>query len=104
MPAASTTPKADGLPLELVLYETSHCHLCEDAQALLRPWAEQGICRVELVDIVDDTRLLDCYGQRIPVLHHPASGAELDWPFTPAQADHWLRQQAALIERHQSQA
>ncbi len=99
MPAASTLPSANGLPLELVLYGTSHCHLCEQAQALLRPYAEHGICRVEPVDIVNDPGLLECYGERIPVLHNPDSGAELNWPFTARQADDWLRRQTARFNR-----
>ncbi len=67
--------------LTLTLYETSHCHLCEEAQALLLPLVEAGVCQVELVDIVDDADLLEQYGTRIPVLHHPWSDQEIGWPF-----------------------
>lgn len=67
--------------LTLTLYETSHCHLCEEAQALLLPWVESGVCQVELIDIAEDAELLDRFGTRIPVLYHPASGQDLNWPF-----------------------
>ncbi len=60
-----------------VLYGTSHCHLCEQAQALL---AQLGIV-AEHQDIVDDDALLERYGTRIPVLRRLADGSELGWPF-----------------------
>lgn len=60
-----------------VLYMTEACHLCEQAQQLVievtgRPARE--------VDIVDDDRLMDRYGVRIPVLQ-TIDGRELGWPF-----------------------
>ncbi|MEW5904602.1 MAG: glutaredoxin family protein [Pseudomonadota bacterium] len=60
-----------------VLYGTSHCHLCEQAQALL---AQLGIV-AEHRDIVDDDALLERYGTRIPVLRRLADDEELGWPF-----------------------
>lgn len=62
---------------ELVLYGTSGCHLCEEAQALLA--ALEGADWQE-VDIAEDDSLLERYGVRIPVLVR-ADGAELGWPF-----------------------
>lgn len=63
-----------------VLYMTEACHLCEQAQQLVvevtgRPARE--------VDIVDDDRLMDRYGVRIPVLQ-TIDGRELGWPFDAA--------------------
>jgi hypothetical protein len=61
----------------LVLYGTSCCHLCEQAEEILR---EAGI-EAQHVDIVDDDTLLESYGTRIPVLRRVDSGRELGWPF-----------------------
>lgn len=61
----------------LVLYTTSGCHLCEQAEALVR---QQTAC-VSAVEIVDDAELLERYGVRIPVLRRLDTGNELDWPF-----------------------
>ncbi|OIQ88402.1 hypothetical protein GALL_296930 [mine drainage metagenome] len=59
----------------LILYGTEGCHLCHEAQSLLQQlalvWHD--------VDIIDDDRLLETYGTRIPVLH--LHGKELGWPF-----------------------
>ena len=63
--------------MALVLYGTPHCHLSEQALALL---AQCGIT-AEHVDIADDDALLERYGVRIPVLLRTADGAELGWPF-----------------------
>ncbi len=60
----------------ITLYGTSCCHLCEQAEEILR---EAGV-EAEHVDIADDDALLEKYGTRIPVLRR-ADGAELGWPF-----------------------
>lgn len=61
----------------LILYATEGCHLCHDAQAMLREmqltWQD--------IDIIDDDTLLELYGPRIPVLK--LQQHELDWPFRP---------------------
>jgi hypothetical protein len=60
----------------LILYGTEGCHLCDEAEALLR----QAGLHWESVDIAEDDALLARYGTRIPVLSG-ANGNELDWPF-----------------------
>jgi hypothetical protein len=69
--------------IRLILYGTSGCHLCEDAEILLSKAirAREDKVPVETVDIAGQRELEDRYGVRIPVLHDAASGAELDWPF-----------------------
>ena len=71
--------------MELVLYSTDGCHLCEEAEALLR--AQQGQ-RAEalawtVVDIAGDDALFARYGWLIPVLRRD-DGQELRWPFDAA--------------------
>jgi hypothetical protein len=66
---------------DLVLYSTSACHLCELAEALLLPLVEQGLL-VAVDDIAESDALFARYGERIPVVTRPATGAELDWPFS----------------------
>lgn len=63
--------------MDIRLYGTACCHLCEEAQAILH---ELGI-QAERVDIADDDELLEKYGIRIPVLKRVDTGAELGWPF-----------------------
>ena len=70
----------------LVLYMTSGCHLCEQAEALVR---QQTAC-VSAIEIVDDAELLERYGIRIPVLRRLDTGNELDWPFDATGVQHLL--------------
>jgi hypothetical protein len=64
----------------LVLYSTSACHLCEEAERLLGPWVAAGL-RIRVDDISDSDALFACYGLTIPVLKRCDTGAELNWPF-----------------------
>jgi glutaredoxin len=63
--------------MRLVLYGKESCHLCDEAEVILRGL---GIV-AEYVDIEADASLLENYGIRIPVLKRLDSGAELGWPF-----------------------
>lgn len=62
----------------LLLYTTSGCHLCEQAEALIR---RRVAAPIESVEITNDAGLLEQYGVRIPVLRRLDTGQELDWPF-----------------------
>ncbi|TXH98582.1 MAG: glutaredoxin family protein [Rheinheimera sp.] len=63
----------------LTLYSTWGCHLCEEAEALLRA---AGL-EFTLVDIVDDPVAFALYRTEIPVLIRQQHGQtyELKWPF-----------------------
>ena len=73
------------MAVELILYSTSACHLCEQALVLLQPLINQD-CSVLEVDISESDSLFQRYGLLIPVLYRPATGAELRWPFSLADA------------------
>jgi thiol-disulfide isomerase/thioredoxin len=70
---------------ELILYGTSGCHLCEEAEALLDRSlrAENSPVRFQTVDIAENPELMERYGLLIPVLRDVESGIELNWPFRP---------------------
>lgn len=57
---------------------TMGCHLCEDAEAIVRRAIPQAV--VEHVDIAESDAGITRYGTRIPVLR--INGKELDWPFS----------------------
>ncbi len=69
-----------------MLYGTTGCHLCEEAEAILR---RLGIAAA-YIDIADDGRLLEQYGVRIPVLKRMDNKAELGWPFDAAAVMRFL--------------
>jgi len=72
--------------MNIKLYGTTCCHLCEEAEAILR---EVGI-EADYVDIADDDELLEKYGIRIPVLKRVDAGAELGWPFDASAISQFL--------------
>ena len=68
----------------LVLYSTWGCHLCEEAEQLLR--AQQA--DFHIVDIVDDTAAFALYRSEIPVLR--AGEQLLKWPFDATTLKNFL--------------
>ena len=87
---------------ELLLYGTSGCHLCEQAEELLQHVlahineqlvnAGMGEAAVILraVEITDDPELMRRYSLRIPVIRLAESEVELGWPFDEMQAWEFL--------------
>jgi hypothetical protein len=72
----------------LILYITTDCHLCEEAQRVVYQALGCLATAVDIVDIAaiaiaDDDQLLARYSLRIPVLRRTDTGTELDWPFGP---------------------
>jgi hypothetical protein len=77
MPAGKS---ATVVEVRLQLLGTAGCHLCEEAEALLRQAAMARSFWVEKVDIAGEDNLLGDYATRIPVLR-TTTGMELGWPF-----------------------
>lgn len=65
----------------LTLYGTVGCHLCDQAEGLLRQAAAARPLTWQYVDIALDDALVEKYGVRIPVLVDGA-GREMGWPFS----------------------
>ncbi|MDT8428146.1 MAG: glutaredoxin family protein [Pseudomonadales bacterium] len=73
---------------ELILYTTSGCHLCEQAEELLLTQLTGFTLRK--IDISDAETMVSTYGLRIPVLGIPGTKAELDWPFNALDVADYL--------------
>ena len=65
----------------LELYTTSHCHLCEEAEALLVQVGEELSFNYNKIEISNNEDLLTTYGTKIPVLRNMSTQQELCWPF-----------------------
>ena len=78
----------------LVLFTTAGCHLCDDAEAILR-YCRSFYPQVQwrTVDIAEDAALVERYGLRIPVISIADSAAELNWPFDPGQLMTFIKSQ-----------
>lgn len=63
---------------QFILYSTSNCHLCDDAELLLN----QANLQWETIEISENDELLNRYGLKIPVLQNSLSKLELCWPFS----------------------
>ena len=70
------------MTIQLLLYSTSHCHLCEQAQALLARVVHHCEIEFTVVEIAADAALLTLYEVKIPVLKSIDTDVEIDWPFT----------------------
>ena len=68
--------------VQLVLYTTSHCHLCEAAEALLINLTKQYDISWMPIEITDDDNLIEKYGIKIPVIKRIDNNAEIYWPFS----------------------
>lgn len=75
--------------IQLTLYTTCGCHLCEEAEEILELLQSQQVFRWVAVEISEDDRLVDLYGVRIPVIA-TEEGRELGWPFTLKELNDWL--------------
>lgn len=78
--------------MRLILFGTSGCHLCEQAEGIINECLADGLKKVivDTVDIAEDGRYYDLYAIRIPVLYHPATKQELAWPFDQASVDEFI--------------
>lgn len=66
----------------LLLYTTVGCHLCEQAEAVLRGVAADASAPTWTpVEISDDPALVTAYGLRIPVVRLQGQDEDLGWPF-----------------------
>jgi hypothetical protein len=71
---------------QLTLYGTSACHLCEDAEQIIRAGLSKKLANQLIVqDITDHEELYNQYHLSIPVLNIHPNNIELHWPFTVNQ-------------------
>ncbi|HOY71461.1 MAG TPA: glutaredoxin family protein [Methylotenera sp.] len=77
--------------MQLYLYSTTHCHLCEKAENLLQPVCSKLDLTWQSVEISDDSQLLNLYETKIPVLKRTDTNEELLWPFDAQQIATFLR-------------
>ncbi len=71
---------------QLTLYGTSACHLCEDAEQIIRAALPKKLANQLIVqDITDHEELYKQYQLTIPVLNIQPNNIELHWPLTVNQ-------------------
>ena len=68
------------------LYSSEGCHLCELALAICQLLIPDE--QLQIIDIVEDDKLVELYGVHIPVLecvNESEENTQLFWPFTAEQ-------------------
>ncbi|MDO9394819.1 glutaredoxin family protein [Methylotenera sp.] len=67
--------------IQLQLYSTSHCHLCEEAENILEIIGKQHDISWTTIEITEDANLYEKYSLIIPVVKRKNYNTELVWPF-----------------------
>jgi hypothetical protein len=73
--------------MRLMLFGTSGCHLCEQAEIIIKECVPDS---VETVDIAEQEQWQEQYAVRIPVLYHPETEQELGWPFDQVEVEDFM--------------
>ncbi len=78
--------------MHLVLFGTAGCHLCEQAEDIVRLCLADSLktVTIDTIDIAEDKHWHELYATRIPVLYHPETGRELAWPFDQTRVDEFI--------------
>ncbi|MDD5578680.1 MAG: glutaredoxin family protein [Methylobacter sp.] len=78
--------------IRLVLFGTSGCHLCEQAEQLIREFLRDDFeLFIETIDIAEFEQWQEKYALRIPVLYHPETQNELGWPFDQTNIEEFIK-------------
>lgn len=72
------------------LYGTTYCHLCDQAQSILNEYTLIKSITWQVIDIVDDEKLMVEYGHKIPVLKASSTKRELSWPFDLTKVESFI--------------
>ena len=77
--------------MRLLLLGTLGCHLCEQAEDIVKECSQQhGGVTIEQVDIAESEQWQTHYATRIPVLFHPDTAQDLGWPFDHTQVEKFM--------------
>ena len=76
--------------IRFVVYGRLYCHLCDDMVAALRERTAGVDCSIEIVDVDQDPKLEEEFGEWVPVLF--ADGERLcHYHLDPMKVDEYLR-------------
>ena len=78
--------------MKMILFGTLGCHLCEEAEEVINVVCDKKLINIENVDIAEQIKWQEKYAIRIPVLYHPETKKELDWPFNQAQVQTFINE------------
>lgn len=85
---------------QFYLYTTLGCHLCEQAESLIKTQEAALGFSWQAKEIADQDHLVELYGVKIPVLHCCTTQLELSWPFDEDELLEWLQIQLSHSHTH----
>lgn len=80
------------MPKEYILYGTTGCHLCDEAETMISAAIKNQSIIFTKVDIINDDDLLHHYALTIPVFRCLTTLEEFHWPFTEEAIKAFVRQ------------
>jgi len=69
--------------------------LCEQAEALLVNISKIYDINWQIVEIAEDSELIENYGLRIPVIKRMDNNTEINWPFSTVDVERFITAQVA---------
>ena len=79
--------------IRLLLFGTSGCHLCEQAELIIKSClANNKELTIETIDIAEQEQWQEQYAVCIPVLYHPETKNDLGWPFNTALVKNFINE------------
>ncbi len=78
--------------IELMLFGTEACHLCEEAELIIQQSQYENKLILSKIDIAQESDWYEQYAIHIPVLLHTETNKELFWPFDHQQFCQYMEQ------------
>ena len=84
------------MAVEIHMYSTQGCHLCDDASSIIKPFKASFNFSLNHIDIAECDELFKRYGTSIPVvvISGQPDKSELFWPFNAEGFCDWFIQHA----------
>jgi hypothetical protein len=79
--------------MNYILYGTSACHLCEEADVIINPIQQEFGFMLQRIDIAESDALISQYGIKIPVFYCEKTAQSLEWPFDESKLIHFINAQ-----------
>lgn len=77
----------------LLLFGTSGCHLCEQAELIINDCLQNNLeLTMETIDIAEQEQWQEQYALRIPVLYYPETKKDLGWPFDQTHVKEFIKE------------
>ena len=80
--------------MQLLLLGTQGCHLCDEAEAIVRSYLlnKSRLIDLEIVEIAEQVHWQEHYAVHIPVLYDLETKKDLFWPFEKKDVNRFVEE------------